>query len=289
MLPFIIAAGASLIGGAIGEAFKAAGRSKQEQLLQAAMDEFGRIDPAKFEELVTQELGPSAVATKTATDRRLTDEQYEGLDRYGEIVDAGGLDPMAKADLYRANTSAARTAGGNINRIQQSLDDRGMGNSGASVVLRAKAAQDANENAHAGAIDAASGAWARRMQALGAKTGLAGTMRSQEFSEKARRAEAEDSIARYNADARTSAGRYRNGMKQQAWDNQFRVAQAKASAATGQAQTAKQNADDAGNLAVGVGQTVGGAVVDQADRNWQSEEREKDRKAGYRPYYGGGY
>lgn len=287
----LIGAAASALGGALGEAFASSGRAKQEELLRSAMDELGNIDPVVFEQLVAEQLGPSAVATKTDTDPRLTSLQNEGLDAYSEIINDGGLDPMARADLYRANSAAARTAGAGINRIQQSMDDRGMGNSGASVVLQAKAAQEGAQQAHGSSLDAAARAWERRMQALGQRTGLAGQMRSQEFGEKARRAEAEDSVARYNADSRTAAGRYRDSMKQQQFDNQFRVADAKARAATGRAEQEGRNADRTAGYAQRAGNFVGG-VVDQVDqlgqaddyRKWESEEREKDRKAGYRPY-----
>lgn len=268
----LIGAAVSALGGALGQAFANAGRSEQERLLQSAMDEFGNIDPAKLEAVVTEQLGPSAVATKTNTDPRLTGYQMEGLGGLTEVIDNGGLDPMAQADLNRSMSRASRTAGANINRIQENLDSRGAGNSAAGAVLQATAAQDANQQAHDSGLDAASGAWARRMQALNSRTQQAGQMREQEFGEKARRAEAEDSISRYNADARTSGARYRNQMQQQRWDNDFRTAQAKANAATGKAQQEGVNADRTADMAAGIG-AAGGNAVNQ----WGQAERDDER------------
>lgn len=288
----LIAAGISAIGGIAGQALANAGRKTQEELLQASMDEFGKIDPAKLEELVTQQLGPSAMATKTQTDPRLTGLQFEGLDQLSETINNGGLDPMARADLYRANAQAGRTAGANINRIQESMDSRGAGNSAAGAVLQAKAAQDASQQAHASGLDAAGMAWQRRMEALGQRTNQAGAMRQQEFGEKARRAEAEDSVARYNADARTAAGRYRNQMAQQTWENKFRTVDAKARAAGGAAEQAGRSADRTADMAAGIGNAAGQAVnqygQDQRDTErmrWEAEQRQKDRDAWtVRPY-----
>lgn len=282
----LIAAGASLLGGALGQAFAGAGRSEQERLLRSAMDELGNIDPAVFEQLVAQELGPSAVATKTQTDPRLTGLQFEGLDELTGIINDGGLDPVARADLYRANAAAGRTAGANINRIQENLDARGAGGSAAGAVLQAKAGQDATQQAYETGLDATARAWDRRMQALNQRTNQAGTMRQQEFGEKARRAEAEDSVARYNADARTAAGRYRNQMAQQAWENRFRTADAKARAAGGMAENAGRNADRTAEMVGKAGEFAGGVINQYGDRSWEEEQREKDRKAGFRT---GGY
>lgn len=286
----LIAAGASLLGGVMGQAFAGAGRAKQEQLLQSAMDELGNVDPAKFEQLVAQELGPSAMAG-VSTDPRLTGLQNEGLDGLSDIIDNGGLDPMARADLNRANSMASRTAGGNINRIRENLDSRGAGGSAAGAVLQAKAAQDASQQAHSSGLDAAGMAWQRRMSALGARSQQAGSMRQQEFGEKSRKAEAEDSIARYNADARTSAGRYRNEMAQRRWENDFRTADAKARAAGGLADNAGRTADRTADMGAGFGNAAGQAINQgfQASRDddrmsWEEEQREKDRKA-----FGGGW
>ncbi len=294
-LPLLIGAAASAIGGGIGEAIKGAGRAKQEELLRQAMDEMGNIDLPTLERLAAEQLGPSALKDVT-TDPRLTQAQYSDLGSLRETVDAGGLDLAAQADLNRATSRASRTAGANINRIQENLDARGAGNSAAGAVLQAQAAQDANQQAHDSAIDAAGAAWQRRMDALGKHASLAGGMRQQEYGEKSRAAEAEDSIARYNADARAAAAKYRNQVAQQAYENQYRVAKDKASMLAGKGERAAADADRTGNIATGIGNTVGTAVnaygqQSQAedDRKWQTEENQKNRDAGWQgfgaPYY----
>ncbi len=275
----LIAAGISAIGGAAGQALAGAGRKMQEELLQQAMDEFGNIDPARLKELVAERLGPSALEG-VKTDPRLTQEQYAGLDGLTETINNGGLDLAAQADLNRTTSRASRVGSAAINRIDESMNARGAGGSAAAAVLKAQAAQDASQQAHDSGMDAMGMAWQRRMQALNQRTQQAGNMRTQEYGEKARAAEAADAIERQNAQFRDSAARYNNQMAQQRFQNDVAIASGKAGAARGAADNAGANADRTANIATGIGESAGGAVADYADRDWQAEEREKDRRAG---------
>lgn len=288
----LIASAVSAIGGVVGQGIANMGRAEQERLLAASMDEMGKVDLPKLEALAAEQLGPSAMAS-VKTDPRLTGAQYSDLGQYRDIVNAGGLDLSAQADLNRATSRASRTAGGNINRIQEGLDARGAGNSAAGALLKAQAAQAENQQAHDSGLDAAAAAWQRRMDALGKHTQLAGGMRQQEFGEKARAAEAADAIARQNADYRTAAGRYRNQIAQQQYDNTYGKARDKASILAGVGKNAAEAGREGGNTAAALGNVAGTAINSYAqqsqaedDRKWEADQRQKDRDAYSNPWGG---
>lgn len=282
----LIALGISVLGGALGQAFAASGRASQEQLLRQSMNEIGDIDLPKFKALVAEQLSPSALEG-VKTDPRLTETQYQGLGDYDAIANGGGLDLAAQADLNRSMSKASRAGNVARNSIQADMDARGAGGSAASAVLQAKSAQDTAQQAHDSGLDTAGAAWGRRMEALGKRTGLAGSMRSQEYGEKAKAAEASDSIARQNADYRQSAARYNQSMQQQAYQNALAQAQAKAGVAGQLGGQKAQAGEQAGNMVAGLGNAAAGAVNAGAqqsqaadDRAWEAEQRRLDRESG---------
>jgi hypothetical protein len=272
------------VGGVVGKVLGDMSEAKAQALINQAMDATGKIDVPALEALMAEEIGPSAFE-QIKTDARLKDAQYGVLGRFREMYDQGGMDLEDRANLNRVTSRTGRAASASRNAIQGNMDARGMGGSGASYLLQQKAAQDQAQDANQAGMDMAGQAMRRRFEAMKQHGNMAGQIRGQEYGEQSNLASARDSVNRYNAQARESAGRYRNQMKQQDFANRMSKQGAMNNLAAGKASQSSQQGQNDQNLWAGLGNAAGTAVNGyaqneqaKADRQWEADEREKDRR-----------
>lgn len=284
MVP-LIAAGISAVGGIVGKILGDMSEAKAQALISQAMDATGKIDVPALEALTAEEVGPSAFE-QMKTDERLRDAQYGVLGRFREMYDQGGMDLEDRANLNRVTSRASRVGRAGANAIQGQMDARGMGNSGASLLLQQKAAQDAGQDANQAGMDIQGQAMRRRFEAMKEQGAMAGQIRGQDWGEQSQVAQARDATARYNAQARQAAGQYRNQMKQQDFANRMTKQGQMNGLATGRAQQASAQGQQDQNLWAGLGNAGGGAVNGYAqnqqakeDRQWEADQKQKDRDA----------
>lgn len=194
--------------------------AKARKIYQASLDEFGKISLPKFETIVAQELGPSALAA-LRPDPSLVNAQNSALGQYDDIIDGDGFSAADAASMNAIGNQIARRASANRQGIQRSFDASGMGNSGAAVAAQMGNAQQANQGLNEAGLNTAAQGQANRHSAIAAKAGLAANMRSQNYAEQSRAAQAADDIARYNATARASAFQQNNANAQTQFNNAY--------------------------------------------------------------------
>jgi len=141
-------AGASLYG----EYLATQDEAKVRDILQKSLDEFGNISLPKFESVVAQEVGPTAL-NGVKTDQRLTDAQYGSLGSYDDIISGDGLAAEDQANLNRIGNQLARRMSANKSSVQQGMQAQGMGNSGAAIAAQMAQAQNANQDLAAAGYD----------------------------------------------------------------------------------------------------------------------------------------
>ena len=143
-------------------------------------------------------LGPSQMAG-VATDPALRQAQLGALNKLQDIGNAGGRDAQFMADQNRLMSDVNTNTQGQEGAFEQNLATRGMGGGMSELVQRNLAAQaGANRQAQMG-MDASAQAQQRALQALMQSGQLGGQMQAQVFGQQSAKAQAADSIAKFNA------------------------------------------------------------------------------------------
>lgn len=200
----LVAAGAGLLGQAIGEAFAAGDKARAQQLVEQALAEFGDKLSAPTLEAITAQLGPSRVAEIQA-DPISQQAQYRALERMMQGAEAGPEDIGFRARMAAGTQAANQQARGINEGLAMQMQARGMGGTGQEYVARAVGQQAAANRAAATGFDAAAEGDQRARQMLMAGAGLAGDIRAQQFGEDRTKAEAADAVERFNAMSRADA------------------------------------------------------------------------------------
>lgn len=269
-----IGAGVALLGGALGKLFSGADKETQRKLLQQATDAYGNIDLPKLKEITATQLGGTALSG-VRTDPRLRQAQMDELDQLQELARTGGLSLSDKAGLADVEDQTSRQASAGRARIQQEMDARGTGDSGTNLLLQMGANRDATQRSAEAGRHAAATAQQREWDAMMGAGRVAGEMRTQDYGEKSREAEARDAIAKYNAAARERSTYHNASLPQQQFGNAMQKANGQAGGYRAQADLYGDNAKETQNTWTQMGQA--GANV--AKGVYESDEREKDRKA----------
>lgn len=143
-------------------------------------------------------LGPSEMAG-IGTDPAQRQAQMNALNKLQSVGMAGGRDAQFMADQSRLESDVNANTQGQEGAIEQNMAARGMGGGGGEMVARNIAAQQgANRQAQMG-MDANAQAQSRALQALSQSGSLAGQMQSQDFNQQSSKAQAADSISKFNA------------------------------------------------------------------------------------------
>lgn len=254
------------IGGAAGKVGGALGISKSggEKAGQRAFQIFSEIEDPELKKLVLKKYVSSVdprkflkelsetELSKIQSDPILREAQMSALSRVQAIADQGGLTAEDRARLADIQRRQKVTEKGQREAIAQQAAQRGIGGSGLQLQQQIAGQQEQANIAAQQGTDVAAEAQRRQMQAALEAGRLGGDIRSQEFSEAARRAEAQDLINKFNVGARNEAGLelarqrqriaeqnvnlanqsrlYNIGRDQQAFENQMQIAAGKAGA-----------------------------------------------------------
>jgi hypothetical protein len=263
-LSLLIGAGVQILGGVAGEAFSAQDRETQQRLLQQATDAYGKVNLPKLQQLVGEQVGPSELS-KVGGDPELQQAQRGALDEIMRVARSGGMTLEDKANLNRVQNKVARTESAGRNRISEDMAARGISGGGAELAMQLANNQQASQQASENGLETAAAAQHRALDAMMQGGRLAGDIRGQDYNEKARAAEAQDMINRYNADSRSRAAQYNAGLAQQQYENEMRQAQGKAGGLREQSAAAGQRAQDTRSLWNGLG-TAGSRTAGAAGR-----------------------
>jgi len=154
-----------------------------------------------------------------SVDPRLKDTQMASLSALEDIANSGGLTMADKAALNSIQSEVGQADRGRRDAIKQNMAMRGMGGSGMELLQMLDSSQDATTRANQSGMDIAGMAQQRALDALMSGGNMAGNIRNQDFGEQSRVAEANDVIARFNAQNTNQGNQFNAGAMNNA--NQF--------------------------------------------------------------------
>lgn len=251
-------------------------------------------NPEFVDLLVAEQMGPSEFES-IQEDPRLRQAQMQALSEMTELGQQG-LGAEDRAAFNELRRQAAGQAQAQKETALQQMQERGMADSGASLVAQLSAGQQAaNRMSQEGDRLAAAAAAARR-QALGQQSDMASRMSQQQLALAGQKASASDAIKQFNTQSRQQTNlantayqqqlaaqraananqqtMYNAGLIQQQFQNQMAQAQAAAGVTGAQAQNlqaqaaAAQQAQQAQTGAIlGTIGTIGGAALKASDKN----------------------
>lgn len=228
MNPLLIAAivGAAVsVGGAVLSYLTGEGKTREaEAVINAARDEYGRIQPEKLEEAAISVLGPTEMA-KIQADPKFKAAQEQGLAQMEEMQAGGGFNNEDRANLNRIRNETARRNTSRNALLREEMQARGIGGSGAELAMRQADNQAAAERESQAGLDTAAQAQKRYFDAIRERTRMAGDMRAQDFGEQAAKAQAQDRINQYNQAFQFDQARYNNDIRQKNYANQVGAAE----------------------------------------------------------------
>jgi hypothetical protein len=183
----------------IGIAMAQGDYARADALRRKAREEIEKMNPDELAK-VKAEVGDSAFASVTeAPEGRQA--QLMALQRLQGM--ASGDDPESAAEYARAQAEAAANERGVRMAALQRLAQRGAGaTSGLALAAQQDAAQASTQAANTRTLETAAAARRRALEALGMQGQLGGQLRSGDYQLQRDRAQAQDAINRFNADAR---------------------------------------------------------------------------------------
>jgi len=170
------------------------GIEEQKVILQNLVQQ-GLVTP---EDAATVNLGESAYGGINL-DPRAREAQMGALSQLSDIVNAGGLTATDQSRIRDIQDRMETERRGAEGAIMENARERGVGGSNLEIVNRLMANQGAATRASSEGMDAAAQAEQAKLAAIQSMGTLGTGMRGQEFDEAARKAEASDAIARFNA------------------------------------------------------------------------------------------
>lgn len=190
------------------------GRRAQERAAQAASAALAAVGIPEIEaqEIVLQnpqlvaEFMPEAeraleledsLLQGISPDQAAVDTQQQNLELLGEMAE-GGLTEADRAASREVGREVAQSDAARRRAILQNMAQRGVLGSGMELAAQLDQAQDSAEQQAAASDRLLQQAQNRAMQALSQSGNLAGQIRSQDFNEQARIAQAQDAINQWN-------------------------------------------------------------------------------------------
>jgi len=221
-------------------------RAKASQALQAAQDQINslQLPPDQARPIIIQKLKSAGVwkpemeqhidagiskMSQVQEDPALRQKQMATLNALQGIADTG-LTATGRAEFNKARAQAQQDAEAKRQQLMQSMQARGQAGSGTELAAALSASQGGAQSEAEAADRIASEQEAARMSALGQLGQMAGSVRSQDFSNEAAKAQAADAFKMFdvqnqvaqqqrNTAATNQAAQY-DVMNQQALSNQ---------------------------------------------------------------------
>lgn len=271
----LFAAALQAVSGVVGHILSKADKEQATQLIQQAIDENGNLDVPKLENMVAEQVGPSAMEA-IKTDPEYLAAQRSALTRLGERADAGYTIEDKAAQMEALRQSGRQEQAGR-QRIAADAAARGQLGGGTTLAMMLQNQQGAAERGADIGMQTAANSQRRMYEAMRDRASLAGQMRGQDWQEKAQQAQAADMVARYNADARRSAQgqnlanqQWTYGARRQQGQDRLRNAQMKAGILSDRGdQTAQMVAGTGAGVAQGIGAYGQYRQQQEADdKNW---------------------
>lgn len=166
---------------------------EEQQILLHHFSSAGALTP-QLEQTLTQD--PSKMES-ISVDPRLKQAQMSALQQLGQTAN-GGYSSQEQASMAKIQNQVAQAAHGRDEAILQQMAARGMGGSGSELAARMISQQGANNTQAQGGLDTAAAMNARALDAMSRYGTLGGQMDSQDFNQKAAKAQAGDEINRFN-------------------------------------------------------------------------------------------
>jgi hypothetical protein len=277
---------------------------EDQKLFFEQLQSAGMLTP----ELEQAILAESSAMEGVSADPRLKAQQMKALEQLAGVAESGMTSAdMAAFELARKNAASENQA--MQGQILQQMQARGQGGSGAELIARLKGSQSAADAMQDAQLKEAMARQQARQQAMGQVGTMASQIRTQDVGEQSDIARARDLVNQFNVQQRTAAQRtnvgarnlaqqqnlqnqqrlldanaaLRNqqqqlnkGLLQQQYENQMRMAGARAGALTGQSEFFQgRAANTAGGMAQ-IGQGIGSMLGGFAQR--QSDQAAADRK-----------
>jgi hypothetical protein len=325
MWPLVVAAGISAAAAYQAQATKAKSEKERQKLLQQAADEIQKVTPPNpadqkvfYEQLQSQgvltpelekSLGDiSSSYNDIQSDPRLRDAQMSALSKLQEVGETG-LNFEDRAALQEIQDQNSNVERGQRQAILQNMAARGMGGSGAELASQLAGNQGAADRNARSSLNVAAQAQRRSLDAMMKSGELGGAIRGQDFNEASTKANALDSIRKFNmansigmqqrnvdqtnqtnatnmaekqriADAGVTA---RNNSKvsasnanQQAYDNAMNKAKAVADAKAGVGSSIAQQGADKAAMIGGIGNAVSSGVSAYGNQQANAQSRQAD-------------
>lgn len=199
---------------------------------EAAYD-FSRLTPEQFK--VVGQYAPQAAAqiaeknpqlvTKSADAQAGRSAQMGALQKYRDIADAGGVDPVMQQQMDAANKSAQIAAQSRSASTLQDANRRGQLGSGAELAAQLQGGSDSMERAAMQSQGAAADAYKNRLQALSSGAQLGGQIGQQEQQAGATNADIINNFNQRTAANQQAYGQYAQGIQNQAQAQNLDAAQ----------------------------------------------------------------
>lgn len=243
--------------------FTGGASKKARRAYDDALGEYEGIDLPELEMLRLQGLDGTAYDDIQA-DPKLRAAQMAALQQLEERA-ALGLSATDRATLYEIEQDQLSTDRGARDAITGNMARRGTLGSGNELAAKLIAQQGAAGRATQRGMEVASMSQRAREGAMRDLLSGAGSVRGQDYQEAARRAEAADAIARFNAGVANTATTWNTTQRpQQMFSNEMGLAGAKAGIHSAKAgnytQEGNRNQAMIGGL-INTGATLGGAAI----------------------------
>lgn len=247
----IAAAAASLIGSLVN-----AGMTLEAQnVRQRIADQFGPDILPELDRVTAQTIDKTAFGD-IKEDPQLRDKQMQAINSLYDTYQQGGNTPADVAALQLANDTVNRNASGQQLALQNSMAQRGAGNSPLAYSLAQSAAQDRLSTLGGMARQNQVDARARALQALMSGASLAGDVRNTDYQHSANLASAQDALNQFNASAKERAANANNQLELAGFDANMQRLGAQANALNGVAAGYQNIGQMAANTGAGVGQAA---------------------------------
>jgi hypothetical protein len=254
----------SFIGAAAAEGSAQSEEKIIDELLSQSMDEYGKIQPAVFERLVAERLGPTELS-KIQEDPRLKAAQMNALSRLEQVGAEGGMTIGDRARQHQIEGQIGQQANARKASLLSNARQRGISGSGLSLAAQMGNNQATTQALANGGFDIHAQAADRALQGMMKAGQLGGQIRGQDFDQAARKADAQDRINRYENEMRMKVAQSNNGYAQQGFENRLGLANNRNKVRGGMAQRAQNKADGHRRRGEAAGRAIGTIAGGAAD------------------------
>lgn len=191
------------------------GKDPGESDRRAALDQFARIGAPSAEDLqyilqnmvyagdITPEQAQAVIQEPSLFNSIKTNSagrsaQLKALEQVQGIADDGGLTAQDRAQMNDIQSQSAQAERGGREAILMNARERGVGGSGVELASQMLNQQGSATRANESGLDVAAMAQKRALDAIMQSGQLGGQIQSQEFSEEAQKAKAQDIINQFN-------------------------------------------------------------------------------------------